>query len=140
MEIDSMKVQAENARKLAELDERQRKDIIDAQIKERELAFNEWKTRLENETKLLIAELQANKDIKTTAMNINGSNPESFLVADLEGNQQPNPALAGLIEAINQNMERLVAQQTASHQQMMETLTRPKQVIRGKDGRVVGVQ
>lgn len=140
MEIDSMKVQAENARKLAELDERQRKDIIDAQIKERELAFNEWKTRLENETKILIAELQANKDIKTTAMNINGSNPESFLVADLEGNQQPNPALAGLIEAINQNMERLVAQQTASHQQMMETLTRPKQVIRGKDGRVVGVQ
>lgn len=139
MEIDAMKVQAENARKLAELEERQRKDILDAQLKERELAFNEWKTKLENETKLLIAELQANKDIKTTAMNINGTNPETFTSFDLEGNQQPNPALAGLIEAINANMERLVAQQTASHQQMMETLQRPKQVIRGKDGRVVGV-
>jgi len=138
-EIDAMKVQAENARKAAELEERQRKDAADLEMKQRELAFNEWKTKLENDTKLMIAELQANKDIKTTSMNIKGANPDTFTVMDEYGQEQPNNALAGLVEAINANMAKLVEQQTQNHQQMVETLNRPKQIVRGPDGKAQGV-
>lgn len=139
-EIDAMKVQAENARKAAELEERQRKDAAEIDLKQRQLAFDEWKAKLENDTKLLIAELQANKDIRTTAMNINGNSPESFTQFDDSGLSQPNSALAGLVEAINANMAQLVENQAQSHQQMMETLTRPKTIVRDANGRALGVQ
>ena len=134
-----MKVQAENARKAAELEERQRKDAADYEMKQRELAFNEWKTKLENDTKLMIAELQANKDIKTTSMNIRGANADSFTEFDEYGQEQTNNALAGLVEAINANMAKLVEQQTLNHQQTIETLSRPKQIVRGPDGKAQGV-
>ena len=138
-EIDAMKVQAENARKAAELEERQRKDAADYEMKQRQLAFDEWKTKLENDTKLMIAELQANKDIKTTSMNIRGANADSFTEFDEYGQEQPNNALAGLVEAINANMAKLVEQQTLNHQQTIETLSRPKQIVRGPDGKAQGV-
>ena len=139
-EIDAMKVQAENARKAAELEEKQRKDAADYEMKQREMAFNEWKTKLENDTKLMIAELQANKDIKTTAMNINGVSPESFTSLNEFGQEQPNNALAGLVQAINDNMARLVEQQTNNHQQMMQTISRPKKIVRDQNGRALGVE
>jgi hypothetical protein len=138
-EIDAMKVQAENARKAAELEERQRKDAADYDMKQRQLAFDEWKAKLENDTKIMIAELQANKDIKTTSMNIKGANPDTFTNFDEYGSEQPNNALAGLVEAINANMARLVEQQTMNHQQTIETLNRPKQIIRSADGKAQGV-
>lgn len=138
-EIDAMKVQAENARKAAEIEERQRKDAADYEMKQRQLAFDEWKAKLENDTKLMIAELQANKDIKTTSMNLKGANPDTFTNFDDYGQEQPNNALAGLVEAINANMARLVEQQTVNHQQTIETLSRPKQIIRSADGKAQGV-
>jgi hypothetical protein len=138
-EIDAMKVQGENARKAAELEERQRKDAADYDMKQRQLAFDEWKAKLENDTKIMIAELQANKDIKTTSMNIKGANADTFTEFDEYGSEQPNNALAGLVEAINANMARLVEQQTLNHQQTIETLNRPKQIIRSADGKAQGV-
>jgi hypothetical protein len=138
-EIDAMKVQGENARKAAELEERQRKDAADYDMKQRQLAFDEWKAKLENDTKIMIAELQANKDIKTTSMNIKGANADTFTEFDEYGSEQPNNALAGLVEAINANMARLVEQQTINHQQTIETLNRPKQIIRSADGKAQGV-
>jgi hypothetical protein len=138
-EIDAMKVQGENARKVAELEERQRKDAADYDMKQRQLAFDEWKAKLENDTKIMIAELQANKDIKTTSMNIKGANADTFTEFDEYGSEQPNNALAGLVEAINANMARLVEQQTMNHQQTIETLNRPKQIIRSADGKAQGV-
>jgi hypothetical protein len=138
-EIDAMKVQGENARKAAELEERQRKDAADYEMKQRQLAFDEWKAKLENDTKIMIAELQANKDIKTTSMNIKGANADTFTEFDEYGSEQPNNALAGLVEAINANMARLVEQQTLNHQQTIETLNRPKQIIRSADGKAQGV-
>jgi hypothetical protein len=138
-EIDAMKVQAENARKAAEIEERQRKDAVDYEMKQRQLAFDEYKLNLENDTKILIAELQANKDIKTTSMNIKGANAETFTDINEYGEEVPNSALAGLVQAINDNMARLVEQQSMNHQQMVETLSRPKQIIRGADGKAQGV-
>jgi len=127
-EIDAMKVQSDNAQKAAEL-----------QLKQQQLQLDEWKTKLQEETKRMIAELNAQKDIKTTSMNINSANMEGFTALNDEGIAEPSSALAGLIEAINNNMALLVAQQSENQRQMMDAITRPKQVVRDQSGKVQGV-
>jgi hypothetical protein len=127
-EIDAMKVQSDNAQKAAELE-----------IKQQQMRLDEWKTKLQEETKRMIAELQANNDIRKTSMTINSANMEGFTQLNDEGIEQPSSALTGLIEAINNNMSLLVAQQSENQRQMMEAVTRPKQVVRDAAGKVQGV-
>jgi hypothetical protein len=45
-----------------------------------------------------------------------------------------------IVQAVNDNMAKLVGAQQESHQALIEAVTRPKKVIRGSDGRVAGVQ
>jgi hypothetical protein len=127
-EIDAMKVQSDNAQKAAEL-----------QLKQQQLQLDEWKTKLQEETKRMIAELNARSDIRKTSMTINSANMEDFTELDDDGGVQPNNALAGLIESINQNMALLVAQQSENQRQVIESINRPKQVVRDKSGKVQGV-
>jgi hypothetical protein len=145
---DEIKAQTEQAKMQAELQLEQMRMQLDAQ----KLEFERYKVELENNTKILIAEMQAKKDIKTTAMNINGlSENEELTQMDDDGMEQPNSALAGLVEAINNNMANLVAMQTQHNQDLMmqqqmahdnlvQQMTRPKQVLRGPDGKIIGVQ
>jgi hypothetical protein len=72
-------------------------------------------------------------------MTINSVNMEDFTELDDDGGVQPNNALAGLIESINQNMALLVAQQSENQRQVIESINRPKQVVRDKSGKVQGV-
>jgi len=127
-EIDAMKVQSDNAQKAAEL-----------QLKQQQLQLDEWKTKLQEETKRMIAELNANNDIRKTSMTINSANMEGFTNLNDEGIAQPSSALTGLIEAINNNMALLVAQQSENQRQVIETINRPKQVVRDASGKVQGV-
>lgn len=145
---DEIKAQTEQAKMQAELQLEQMRMQLDAQ----KLEFEKWKTQLENDTKIVIAELQAKKDIKTTAMNINGlqENEELTEMGD-DGNEKPNSALQSLVDAVNNNMMTLVAtqeannqnilmQQQLAHENLVQQLTRPKQVLRGADGKIIGVQ
>jgi hypothetical protein len=50
-----------------------------------------------------------------------------------------NPVINGLIEALNNNMALLAQQQNQSHKQIIESISRPKQVIRDASGKVQGV-
>lgn len=145
---DEIKAQTEQSKMQAELQLEQMRMQLDAQ----KLEFERYKVELENNTRILIAEMQAKKDIKTTAMNINGlSENEELTQMDDDGMEQPNSALAGLVEAINNNMANLVAMQTQHNQDLMmqqqmahdnlvQQMTRPKQVLRGPDGKIIGVQ
>lgn len=60
-------------------------------------------------------------------------------------------ALQGLVDSINQRMrnmlqmqhnshQMLLQRQAEAHQQLLEKLSQPKQVIRGADGKIVGVK
>lgn len=144
---DQIKAQTEQAKMQAELQLEQMRMQLDTQ----KLEFEKYKTELENNTKVLIAEMQANKDIKTTAMNINAKDSETLTELNDNGEEQPTSALAELVEAINNNMANLVAMQTQHNQDLMmqqqmahdnlvQQMTRPKQVLRGPDGKIIGVQ
>lgn len=60
-------------------------------------------------------------------------------------------ALKGLVDSINERMrnmmeaqynshQMLLQRQNAAHQELINRLSQPKQVVRGADGKIVGVK
>ena len=144
---DMIKAQSEQQKMQAEMQLEQMRMQLEAQ----KLEFEKWKVQMDNDTKVLIAEMGAKKDIKTTAMNINGAKEaEGLTEIDDAGIEQPTSALQGLVEAINQNMavmtqaqaqhnQDILMQQQMAHQNLVQQLTKPKQVIRDANGKIQGV-
>lgn len=144
---EQLKAQAETQKMQAEMQLEQMRMQLEAQ----KLEFEKWKVQMDNDTKVLIAEMQAKKDIKTTAMNINGmSENEELTELGDDGLEKPTSALQGLVEAINQNMalmtqaqaqhnQDILMQQQMAHQNLVAQLTKPKQVIRDANGKIQGV-
>ncbi len=145
---DMIKAQAEGQKMQMEAQLEQMR----MQLEQQKLEFEKWKVQMDNDTKVLIAEMQAKKDIKTTAMNINGAKEQEGLTEiDDMGMEQPTSALTGLVEAINQNMavmtqaqaqhnQDILLQQQMAHENLVQQLTRPKQVVRDANGKILGVQ
>ena len=145
---EELKAQAEQQKMQAEMQLEQMRMELEAQ----KLEFEKWKVQMDNDTKILIAEMAAKKDIKTTAMNINGAKEaEGLTELDDMGVEQPTSALQGLVEAINQNMavmtqaqaqhnQDILMQQQMAHQNLVQQLTKPKQVVRDANGKILGVQ
>jgi hypothetical protein len=144
---DEIKAQAEMQKMQAEMQLEQMK----MQLEQQKLEFEKWKVQMDNDTKVIIAEMAAKKDIKTTAMNINGAKEaEGLTELDDMGVEQPTSALQGLVEAINANMavmtqaqaqhnQDILMQQQMAHQNLVQQLTKPKMVQRGPDGKITGV-
>jgi hypothetical protein len=141
----------------------QQKMQMDAQIKQMEmqaeaqretqrLEFDKYKVELENNTKVLIAEMGAKNDLHLKSLDINAAKEQETLTEMTpEGFEQPTSALSELIASINNNMammvqtqqqhnQDLVLQQQAAHDNLVGQLTKPKQVVRGADGKIIGVQ
>lgn len=141
----------------------QQKAQLDAQLKQMELQaeqqreaqrleFDRWKTEMDNNTKVLVAELSAKTDLHLKSLDINASKDQETLTEVSPGGiEQPTSALTGLVEAINNNMATMTAaqaqhnqdilmQQQMAHEALVQQLTKPKQVVRGADGKIIGVQ
>jgi hypothetical protein len=141
----------------------QQKMQMDAQIKQMEmqaeaereaqrLEFDRYKLELENNTKVLIAEMGAKTDLHLKSIDVNAAKEQETLTEMTpEGFEQPTSALSELIASINNNMammvqtqqqhnQDLVLQQQAAHDNLVGQLTKPKQVVRGADGKIIGVQ
>ena len=100
--------------------------------------FDRWKAELDANTKVVVAEISAKTTMDSKAMDLTaGSETETV---NPDGTAQPKSGLTTLVEAMNANMEKLMQTQMDSHTMVIEALSRPKRVIRGNDGKVVGVQ
>jgi hypothetical protein len=136
-EAQKQQMQAQIEQMKAQLE--QTKAEQQAQIEMQRMEFDRWKAQLDAETKIVVAELQAKTQLKTQSMSINAANAESLMETDEEGTEKPSSALSELVEAINENMGALLQVQQQNHAEIVSNLSKPKQVIRGTDGRVVGV-
>ncbi len=145
-QTEAQKMQVESQKMQSEIQLEQMRMQLEAQ----KLEFEKWKAELDNNTKVVVAEIAAKKDVKTTAMNLNAKDMETLTELDEEGTERPTSALESLIESINNNMEMMVAiqqqhnqdiamQQEMAHNNLVQQLTKPKQVVRGADGKIVGV-
>ena len=137
---EQMKLQAQAQAEQAKLALEQQKAQQDAQLAQ-------WKAELDAQTKLQVAQIQAATDLK-----LKGMEQSTDLVAyDGEGNQQTsaviNTVLAQHNEAMAQNMSQIIGaiqqsnqQQTEALATMLAQLTKPKQVVRDANGKIIGVQ
>ena len=122
------------------------------QLEGQKLEFEKYKADLDNQTRVVVAEINAKTDLHLKSLDINAAREqEGFTEVTPGGIEQPTSALSGLVEAINNNMATMVAvqaqhntdlltQQQMAHQNLVQQLTKPKQVVRGADGKIVGVQ
>ena len=122
------------------------------QLEGQKLEFEKWKAELDNQTKVVVAEINAKTDLHLKSLDINAAKEQETLTeVSPEGVEQPTSALSSLVESINQNMGMMIAtqqqhnqdlamRQEMAHQNLVQQLTKPKQVVRGADGKIIGVQ
>jgi hypothetical protein len=149
---EMIKAQAEQQKMQMEAQMKQAEMQADAQREAQRLEFDKYKLELENNTKVLIAEMGAKTDLHLKSIDVNAAKEQETLTEMTpDGFEQPTSALSELIASINNNMammvqtqqqhnQDLVLQQQAAHDNLVGQLTKPKQVVRGADGKIIGVQ
>ena len=146
-----IKAQAEQQKMQMEAQIKQMEMQAEAQREAQRLEFDRYKVELENNTKVLIAEMSAKTDLHLKSLDINaGKEQETLTEVTPGGIEQPTSALSSLVEAINNNMaimtqtqaqnnQDILMQQQMAHENLVQQLTKPKQVVRGADGKIIGV-
>lgn len=144
---DQVRAQAEQQKAQMDAQMEQAKMQFEQQKAQQDAQLEQWKANLESETKMAVAQLQAENAMKLKAMD-----KSTDLVAyDGQGQQQASALLHGVLQQTNQalgeHMSQVVGAIQASHAQQSETManmvaqmTRPKQVVRDNNGKIVGVQ
>ena len=148
---EMMRAQAEQQKAQMDAQMKQMEMQAEAQREAQRLEYDKWKTEMDNNTKVLIAEMSSKTDLHLKSLDINAAKDQETLTEVSPGGiEQPTSALSSLVDSINQNMGMMVAtqqqhnqdlmmQQQMSHQNLVQQLTKPKQVIRDQNGKISGV-
>ena len=148
---EMMRAQAEQQKAQMDAQMKQMEMQAEAQREAQRLEYDKWKTEMDNQTKVLIAEMSSKTDLHLKSLDINAAKDQETLTEVSPGGiEQPTSALSGLVDSINQNMGMMVAtqqqhnqdlmmQQQMSHQNLVQQLTKPRQVIRDQNGKISGV-
>jgi hypothetical protein len=145
LEAQKQEAQAQN-----DMKERQHKAELDQALEKQRLEFDAWKTKLDNETKILVAELQAKTTLKQQYMQ---ANPLADPLVDvgIDGNLHLTDEISGVLHAVNTNVAELIQanqmhnqelamKQEMAHQALVEHMTRPKTIVRDANGKIIGVK
>lgn len=144
---DQIRAQAEQQKAQIEAQMEQAKLQFEQQKAAQDAQLAQWKATLESETKKEIAQLQANTDLRLKGMD---KSTDLIEFNDL-GQQQASAVIQNTLEQSNQAMTANMAQviqaiQASNEQQtqmlanMVAHLTKPKQVLRDNNGKIIGVQ
>jgi len=148
---EMIKAQAEQQKAQMDAQMKQMEMQAEAQREAQRLEYDKWKTEMDNQTKVLIAEMSSKTDLHLKSLDINAAKDQETLTdISTGGIEQPTSALSGLVDSINQNMGMMIAtqqqhnqdlmlQQQMSHQNLVQQLTKPRQVIRDQNGKISGV-
>ena len=145
LEAQKQKAQAEN-----DMRERQHKAELDQALEKQRLEFDAWKSTLENETKIFVAELEAKTKLKQQYMQANPL-ADPLVDIDMNGNLHLTDEISGVLHAVNTNVAELIqanqmhnqelaAKQEMAHQALVEQMTRPKTIVRDANGKIIGVK
>ena len=145
LEAQKQEAQAQN-----DMKERQHKAELDQALEKQRLEFDAWKTKLDNETKMIIAELQAKTTLKQQYMQANPL-ADPLVDIDMNGNMHLTDEISGVLHAVNTNVAELIqanqmhnqelaAKQEMAHQALVEQMTRPKTIVRDANGKIIGVK
>jgi len=145
---EMIRAQAEVQNAQAKNQMEQAKLQTEQQLETQKLQFEQWKAQLDSDTRVMIAEMSSKTSLKQSSMTINAARDQEGLIEMGEtGEEQPTSALSGLIDAVNQNYAQMLQMSSMQnemvmqkHAEMMAQLSQPKQIVRGADGKIIGVQ
>lgn len=113
---------------------------LDAQKAQADREMALAKARMDNETKIIVAQIQAKSQLQNTALTKEGSG----MGIDGSGNAVQMPTNAELISTVLKQLQETFSQSTQamaqSHQHLAQAIMKPKQVMRDEKGNIVGVQ
>jgi hypothetical protein len=141
------KLQADQQAAQADMQMEHVKMQAEQQLAAQKLQFEQWKAQLDADTKIMIAEMSSKTSLKQSSMTINANKDPLMELNDM-GDEQPATSLTELINTVNDNFAQMLAiqeqnfnsSQAQKHEELITQLTRPKQIVRGADGRIVGVK
>ena len=145
---EMIRAQAEVQNAQAKNQMEQAKLQTEQQLEAQKLQFEQWKAQLDSDTRVMIAEMSSKTSLKQSSMTINAARDQEGLIEMGEtGEEQPTSALSGLIDAVNHNYAQMLQMSSMQnemvmqkHAEMMAQLSQPKQIVRGADGKIIGVQ
>ena len=148
MQAKQAELQMEQAKMQAEQQLEQAKIQSEQQLEAQKLQFEQWRVQLENDTKVMIAEMQAQNNMKQHVLTLNKDvRNDSLSYLNENGDVLPNPVIANVIDTMKKGMEKLVEQQSINNQELIakqaniiDHVTKPKTVLRDKNGKIIGVK
>jgi hypothetical protein len=139
MQNDQQKFQAETVLKQQESEKQLQQEMLrsqnDVEIErqkiEAQMELERYKAELDAQVELQKTQMQvaAQQEMKQMEVTAQPQNPVNISTFDNQASSALMETLAGLIQ-----------QQKESQEQLLQALTRPKTIVRGPDGRAVGVQ
>ena len=143
MQIEQAKLQLEQAKTQREVEIEQMRAQMDAQKMEferqkveMEEQYNRWKTELDAATKVTVARIGANPGVDIPLVEAATASAER-MTAELGNGVQM--ALQN-VERLQQDMAMLHDQTAGKIDNLMNVIAAPKRIIRGPDGKAVGVE
>ena len=140
MQVEQMKLQAEAQLEAQRQQMEAQRLQQEAQFKAQELAqkeqYERWKTELEAATKIMVARIGANPGLDIPALEAQQAVSEK-IANELGGNV--NMAL-GHMANLHDRMANMHGEAMNRIGEVMATLKAPKRIVRGPDGRAVGVE
>lgn len=103
---------------------------MEQQLKTQELDFNRWKAELENATKIEVAQISAKAGLDQLALSAEQAASKE-ITEDLSQQENMKEILSPLLDMHGKTLEAI--------QGLSQTLQRPKNVIRSKDGKIIGI-
>jgi hypothetical protein len=143
MQVEQAKLQLEQAKAQREIEIEQMRAQMDAQKldferqkAEMEEQFNRWKTELDAATKVTVARIGANPGVDIPLVEAATASAER-MTAELGTGVQM--ALQN-VEKLQQDMAALHDQTAGKIDNLLNVMAAPKRIIRGPDGKAVGVE
>jgi hypothetical protein len=151
-QIAQMKMQAQQQSEQATMQLEQVKLQASNQLEQAKLEFDKWKTQLDNDTRIAIAQIQAQNSMKQHVLTLNANKePDSMTELDETGTPQVSQllssSLGNVIDSVNMNMTQMMTMANQQNQALLDRMsemhnqvTRPKQVVRDANGKIIGVK
>ena len=151
-QIAQMKMQAQQQSEQATMQLEQVKLQASNQLEQAKLEFDRWKTQLDNDTRIAIAQIQAQNSMKQHVLTLNaGKDADAMTELDETGTPQVSQllssSLGNVIDSVNMNMTQMMTMANQQNQALLDRMsemhnqvTRPKQVVRDANGKIIGVK
>jgi len=135
-EVDRNRQQVEAEQKQMQLEQEAQLRALEAQYKDqqhqRDQEFERWKAQLDNETRVLVAQIGAASKAAATSEAPAAENAETDLETPEAEQAEKVDTGAMVAQALQASLDGFT--------RAIEQMSRPKTIIRGPDGRVTGVQ